>query len=142
MHAFELLSELHARGVNLYRTAEGIRYEAPRGALTPDLRAAVAVHKAELLAMLNELPTSANRAKSNEVAAVRLVATMIGDVWLVLDGAALAEHPDILASNLPVFYADELTALAGKSVEELRTIAAVKRNFPGARIVQDAAPML
>lgn len=54
MRTAELLSELRTRGVTLYPTPEGIRYEAPRGVMTPTLRAALAAHKGELLALLTE----------------------------------------------------------------------------------------
>lgn len=74
-----------------------------------------------------------------EPVAVRLVNTVAGDVWVILDATALTDSPDILAGELPVFFADELAALAGHSAEELHLIAAVKRAFPGARIVQDTA---
>jgi len=52
MQASELLRELRGRGVALYPTTQGIRYEAPRGALTPDLRAKVAAHRPELIRLL------------------------------------------------------------------------------------------
>lgn len=74
-----------------------------------------------------------------EPGAVRLINTVAGDVWVVLDATLLAANPDILDGELPVFFADELAALAGHPVEDLRLIAAVKRTFPGARIVQDTA---
>jgi hypothetical protein len=55
-----LMSELTARGIKLRPVPDGLRYEAPRGALTPELRAELAKHKAELLAMLAE-PADAER---------------------------------------------------------------------------------
>jgi len=52
MRTAELLNDLQTRGVILFPTPEGIRYEAPRGVMTPTLRAALAAHKGELLKLL------------------------------------------------------------------------------------------
>jgi len=53
MSAHGLLTELRARGVAL-STADGrLHVEAPRGIVTPQLRAALTMHKAELLRLLN-----------------------------------------------------------------------------------------
>lgn len=52
MIALEVLSELRHRGVELFVAEGALRYRAPRGVLTPELRAALSVHKAELVAML------------------------------------------------------------------------------------------
>ena len=52
MTAAELLAELRHRGVRLEAIDDRLRYAAPKGALTPDLRAAMADRKAELLACL------------------------------------------------------------------------------------------
>lgn len=50
----ELLTELRRRDISLWRDGENLRFSAPAGALTPELRAEVAAHKAELLAELND----------------------------------------------------------------------------------------
>lgn len=75
-------------------------------------------------------------ADAGDLAAVLLRATVIGDVWLVADDDALADHPDILRSGLPVFYFSEVEQLRGKTPEELRAIAMVKRQFPAGRVLQ------
>ncbi len=71
-----------------------------------------------------------------ELAAVKLGHTAIGERWLVADDDALAEHPDIIRSGLPVFFFDEVDALRGKTTEQLRTIAMVKVAFPTGRLRQ------
>lgn len=53
MNAAELLSELERRGVALEAAGDRLRFDAPRGALTPELRTAMAEHKAELLGLLD-----------------------------------------------------------------------------------------
>ena len=45
-----LLTELRSRGVALSAAAGRLHVEAPRGALTPELRAGLSSHKGELLA--------------------------------------------------------------------------------------------
>lgn len=128
-----MLSELHARGVVLIPEGSALRYLAPKGALTPELRQALIVHKPDLIRLLS---TPALDAEAGELAAVKLVNTVIGDLWLVADAEALAEHPDIIRSGLPVFFFDELDQLRGKAVEELRTIGMVKAEFPTSRVLQ------
>lgn len=50
--AYQLVAELHRRGVALAVVGDRLRATAPPGALTPDLRAALAEHKADVLRML------------------------------------------------------------------------------------------
>jgi hypothetical protein len=58
--AVEVLTALRSRGVEL-TVADGVLwYRAPRGVLTPELRATLSAHKAELLQMLNP-PRDARR---------------------------------------------------------------------------------
>lgn len=68
MTAIALLAELRLRGVDL--TVEGghLRYRAPKGVLTPDLRTAMAEHKVELLTLLTRGPEVSERLEqSSEV---------------------------------------------------------------------------
>lgn len=51
MKAFDLLTELRQRGVELQTNGSQLRYR-PKDALTPDQRAAIREHKAEILALL------------------------------------------------------------------------------------------
>ncbi|MGD0946783.1 MAG: hypothetical protein ABSA52_05065 [Candidatus Binatia bacterium] len=57
MTAVTLLDELRRRRVELIPEGVGLRYRAPKGALTPDLRQALAAHKVELLSLLTGLDT-------------------------------------------------------------------------------------
>jgi hypothetical protein len=50
--ALEVLADLHHRGVDLFVADGTLHYRAPRGVLTPELRAALSAHKAELVALL------------------------------------------------------------------------------------------
>lgn len=54
MTAADLLIELKTRGVELRPEGDNLRYRAPSGALTPELRDAVKTRKAELLAALRD----------------------------------------------------------------------------------------
>ena len=93
------------------------------GTVTPEMRQGVDDHEAALDAAAGEL-------------AVKLCNTIIGDVWLVADAHTLAEHPDIEASGLPVFFFDEVERLRGKSVEALQAIGKIKSVFPTSRVQQ------
>lgn len=138
MDARALLTVLRTRGVALEPSPEGIRYAAPHGAFTPELRAEVAAHKAELLVLLTRaepLPATFD-ADMGAPVAVWLRGTVIGDVWLVADAETLAEQPDIVRSALPVIFFDEVAALRGKTADELRAIGVVKSVLPTARVLQ------
>ena len=52
MTAEVLLQELRSRGVRLIPEGDRIRYRAPMGALTPDLKAKLSARKVEVLAAL------------------------------------------------------------------------------------------
>ena len=54
MTLVELLSTLRARDINVWADGERLRYSAPSGALTPDIREELVKHKADLLTFLNE----------------------------------------------------------------------------------------
>ncbi len=57
----ELLSELHHLDIKLWVEGERLRYNAPKGALTPELRSRVVERKAEIISFLqqtNEILTS------------------------------------------------------------------------------------
>lgn len=54
MTALALLAELRRRGVVLEASGDRLRYRAPSGALTAELRAALAAHKDALLEVLRE----------------------------------------------------------------------------------------
>ena len=49
MNPCDLLQALRAAGVTLRIVGNTLRYRAPRGALTPELRAALAEHKPDIL---------------------------------------------------------------------------------------------
>jgi hypothetical protein len=73
---------------------------------------------------------------AGNLAAVKLRATVIGDVWLVADDDALADNLDIIRSGLPVFFFDEIAQLRGKTPTELKAIAMIKTEFPTSRVLQ------
>jgi amino acid adenylation domain-containing protein len=59
MNVFELLSALDALGVRVWAEGEGLRYSAPKGALTPDLLARLRQHKADIIEFLRKAEESA-----------------------------------------------------------------------------------
>lgn len=133
MSPHAVLLEAQRLGINLAAVGHTLRVDAPRGALTPELRRTIAAFKPDLLRLLSPPALDAD---AGELAAVKLRNTLIGDVWLVADAEALAEHPDIIRSGLPVFFFDELEQLRGKTAAELRPIGMVKATFPTSRVLQ------
>ena len=56
MNASQLLADLQRRGVRLAATGDRLSVDAPKGALTDELRQLLAAHKLELLALLEDDP--------------------------------------------------------------------------------------
>lgn len=59
MTAVKLLSTLRSLGIKVWVDEKGLRYSAPRGVLTPDLRASLIERKDEVVAFLSEANRSA-----------------------------------------------------------------------------------
>ena len=57
MTALELLSNLSSKDIELWADGDRLRYNAPKGALTPDLRKELSAHKSEILALLRQADT-------------------------------------------------------------------------------------
>ena len=55
MTSSETLTELDRRGVVLEPNGDKLRYRAPQGALTPELREAITENKAEIISTLRRL---------------------------------------------------------------------------------------
>lgn len=58
MTAAKLLADLRAQGIRLAINGDRIHIDAPKGKLTPELRAVIVEHKAEILAILAAETTS------------------------------------------------------------------------------------
>ena len=56
MNKDELVAEAHRLGISLTSNGEKLRVEAPKGALTEEIRQALAEHKAEILSLLTPSP--------------------------------------------------------------------------------------
>jgi hypothetical protein len=72
MRPAELLATLTAKGVVLRPVPDGIAFEAPQGVLTAELKAELAAHKREVLAMLSG---PADTARLDLAEAMVLIAT-------------------------------------------------------------------
>jgi len=84
--ALEVLTELRHRGVELTVANGELRYRAPRGVLTPELRATLSAHKTELVAMLSE---PAEPRWLDLVDCLALLDTMHAEIRAVYEAGAL-----------------------------------------------------
>ena len=57
MTTLELLSNLISKDIEIWADGDRLRYNAPKGALTPDLRKELAARKSEILALLRQTDT-------------------------------------------------------------------------------------
>jgi len=94
MNPDELVQTLRQSGVALVVEGENLRYRAPAGALTPELRSELAAHKAAILAYLRSQDAERRLAKtkttvSNLHQSIRQ-AQDEGDLGIILDRAQAA----------------------------------------------------
>ncbi len=110
MAPLEILAELSRRGVELLPEGESLRYRAPTGALTPELKRAIADQKRELLDLL-----AAERG-----AAVRIYSRHLdAEVWIVADDEARLE---LTGEQIPVITAAEAMRLGRMHEAEARAL--------------------
>jgi hypothetical protein len=57
----QLLDALQTRDIDLYLDGPRLRYRAPRGALTPELRSAIGCHRSEIIYRLGQIPPDTSR---------------------------------------------------------------------------------
>jgi amino acid adenylation domain-containing protein len=62
MKTVDLLTRLREAGVDLWVEEDRLRYHAPKGVLTPNIRAELIAHKAEIMAFLHEAKASMDSA--------------------------------------------------------------------------------
>jgi hypothetical protein len=120
----ELLSACRSAGVELLLDGQAIRYRAPEGALTPDLREALKAYKPELAAALAAPPAwDAGRAGAVLAECERTIAAglssltpahrNVAEVYLDL-ARRYAERHDKLLWTMPDFLRGELTRWQGR----------------------------
>jgi hypothetical protein len=138
--AAALLAEVYRRGAIAYRIGDHIRLR-PAAAIPCDLLARVRRHKTELLPLLPEgTPATASApAATRELSgALRIASRTLGeDVWLVADDEDAATVEAELAAEGDthlVFTLAEVQALRGMLAADMRSLARIKRIFPGSRI--------
>jgi hypothetical protein len=60
MNLDQFLAELTERGVKLWSEGDTLRFRAPKGVITPELRDLLLLHKAKLISLLSQSNTSTN----------------------------------------------------------------------------------
>ncbi|MGE4334603.1 MAG: hypothetical protein AB7E55_01330 [Pigmentiphaga sp.] len=129
MTAAELRDTLHKAGVVLWVEEGRIRYRAPRGVLTPELRRVIITHRDGLRALLRE----------EEAIVARLLQTR---GWALIDSAVLGERvvwarDEEAAKGAPedpvVYGYEELRLLVQSTTtaDALRQIHVAKKIFSG-----------
>ena len=72
MTAHELIAQLQEKGVELKSSGDRLVIDAPKGTITPEIRSALAEHKADLLAILSQPAAPATQAAAEAPAAPEL----------------------------------------------------------------------
>ena len=109
MTTAELIAKLHEQGVNLWFEGERIRFRAPKGALTPALRAELAARKTEVLASL--------RAEAAGSGRVHPTSFSQQSIWLLHQQAPESEAYHV---GVPMLICDELDVAAlGQALQAL-----------------------
>ena len=139
MNTAALLVELSRQGIELRPDGGTIRYRAPRGTVTAELRETISAHKPELLELLKAAQIAPDEGQileaRSDLAAVRISSPEFGEVWLARDDRVAAEL-NAEGADLPVLTFAEIPKLRGKSPEMLRAVLECRRAFPGGSILQ------
>jgi len=138
--ASALLTALRECGATVAVVNGRLRVEAPRGAVTDEMRRALERHQPELVALVDardpRRDTPHFEGEGGDIAAVLLRGTVIGDCWLLADQETLGEYPELLRSGRPVVFFEEVEQLRGKTKTELQAIGLIKTVFPTGRVLQ------
>ena len=122
--------------IQIRKTSDG-RIQARRldgKPLTPEDR-----EEAKRLAVIEELPPPHacvvdEVCDGNSLKAIKVCSAMLQDhLWLIIDRTFKP------IDGLAIYYAEELSELGNKTLEQLREIHRVKLAFPGARVIQEGA---
>ena len=143
MTAEALLQELWSRGVRLTPEGDRIRYCAPRGALTPELRARLSEHRGEVLSVLQGQREPLKSAPALEVrqqiGAVRIASPRYGEVWLALDpclAGQLRAEESRRDDPRPVLTTADLAHLEGRPPALVEALLNTFAAFPGAQVLK------
>ena len=148
MNLPDLISELTARGIELIPEGEDrLRYRAPKGALTSELKAEIATHKREVLSALRDSSSAHSRAAIAEhsptedgdllerflaedslPAAVFHSRALDRKFIFARDAAALDALTEA-DEGLPVLFFGEATKLARLGLEGLRAVLDLRQEF-------------
>lgn len=124
----ELLAELERRGVRLELDGAGrLRYRAPRGALTAELRDLLAACKAQLVAALECQGRGKSGHFDGPILAALVESPTLGPVWL-LEPRGLDIMPS--TAGVPWFLLSEVPNLNRRDSRELRRAAAERCGAP------------
>lgn len=129
-----LLHELAATGAHLAVQGDKLQIQAPKGAIRPELLAALRQHKAALLARLAPAPvptpTEAASMRLSQIEAAGLALLLkVADGFMVW-ASTRATIPDEWA-DYPVFTTHELRQIPPGDRQAARDWLALKRAFPG-----------
>lgn len=163
MTAETLLAEVAALGVRLSASGDKLRIEAQTGAITPALRDRLAAAKPELIARLQAEAPAAEatpepapaphpgldailsmplEAVGRRSLAVRVKLPDGSECWFCSGAAEVVILRGEGVERGAIWTAKELASVigAGWTRETIGRLIAVKREFPGARIVTDDEP--
>ncbi len=136
MTTLELLQDLQKRDIRLECAGDKLRYDAPKGGLTPELRTVLIEQKAALLALLSEVASQHEAGQASTEEEIATVCSLCGaevecysdqgiayclQHWTEhLQSAAVpatSEHGSTTPSSAPLTSVQEILALAGQVSE-------------------------
>jgi hypothetical protein len=130
----DLLHELTRRGVILEPTGDRLRYKAPVGVLTPELKQALAAQKAALVQILAgeaPAPEAPELSDDRAIIALKVWSAMLGEaVWVVADDFSQETWP---GEALTYTY-EEVKILRQVGQDTVAWVHATKQMF-GAQVI-------
>ncbi len=150
MSAVEILTEMQAAGIRLEANGDMLRVTAPKGRVSPDIKAKLTAHKPELLVALAKYNDHGSLAEREQAADSRTATIPFGQlhmdaikrgnavhVWSARLGVWLwwvkgePERRRLLdrGCKQPIYTLGELVVVAGMDYQDLPTIHALKRDM-------------
>src|ERR1700731_486930 len=129
MTADILLEVLRSRGIRLAPIGDRLRIRAPKGTLTPDLRATISKHKAEILASFRDPETQAaevaQRLSPDGPGWAAIRSSFLGETVVWVRDETVVLPPE--ATRLVSYTRTELEILSTSTEKALRLIHQAKK---------------
>ncbi len=139
MNASEIIAKLTQQGVQFWVDNKKLNIRSPLGLITPEIQTELATHKAEIIALLEEMNTTSKSISVEQIQGVSLqtIGRLIGgfDEKSSLEYEAPIINPKVMAQNLKVTFRPLPRNYHHQNVIKFREELAVKMKQYGVKVI-------